>query len=191
MGAGNNIGIKMSDTRFVMIMNPDTKLKNNTLDEIINVTKDLEFAVAAPMINNKNNLNYKTTVKDKEIKNYNKHFIEVDQVDGFCMIIDKHKFQGNYFDENFFMYLENDDLCKRAKKNGKIYIIKNSNIDHIGAKSVDPIFIDEVELSRNWHWPWSKFYYNKKHYGFICIICLWLVFYKITLQDNIFFNYWK
>ena len=82
MGAGNNIGIKMSDTRFVMIMNPDTKLKNNTLDEIINVTKDLEFAVAAPMINNKNNLNYKTTVKDKEIKNYNKHFIEVDQVDG-------------------------------------------------------------------------------------------------------------
>ena len=72
MGAGNNIGIKMSDTRFVMIMNPDTKLKNNTLDEIINVTKDLEFAVAAPMINNSNNLNYKTTVKDKEIKNYNK-----------------------------------------------------------------------------------------------------------------------
>lgn len=190
MGAGNNIGIKMSDTRFVMIMNPDTKLKNNTLDEIINVTKDLEFAVAAPMINNKNNLNYKTTVKDKEIKNYNKLFMEVDQVDGFCMIIDKFKFQGNYFDENFFMYLENDDLCKRAKKNGKIYIIKNSNIDHIGAKSVDPIFIDEVELSRNWHWPWSKFYYNKKHYGFIfaLFVCGWsfikslykIIFFSIT-----------
>ena len=24
---------------------------------------------------------------------------------------------------------------------------------------------DEVELSRNWHWIWSKFYFNKKHYG--------------------------
>ena len=71
------------------------------------------------------------------------------------------------------MYLENDDLCKRAKKNGKIYIIKNSNIDHIGAKSVDPIFIDEVELSRNWHWPWSNFIITKNimdlslHYLFV------------------------
>ena len=25
---------------------------------------------------------------------------------------------------------------------------------------------DEVEFSRNWHWIWSKFYFNKKHYGF-------------------------
>ena len=24
-----------------------------------------------------------------------------------------------------------------------------------------------MELSRNWHWMWSTFYYNKKHYGFI------------------------
>ena len=42
MGAGNNLGIKMSDTRFVMIMNPETKFKKNTLDEIINV-KDLKL----------------------------------------------------------------------------------------------------------------------------------------------------
>ena len=25
----------------------------------------------------------------------------------------------------------------------------------------------EMELSRNWHWMWSTFYYNKKHFGFI------------------------
>ncbi len=24
-----------------------------------------------------------------------------------------------------------------------------------------------MELSRNWHWMWSKFYFNKKHYGYI------------------------
>jgi hypothetical protein len=23
-----------------------------------------------------------------------------------------------------------------------------------------------MEKSRNWHWMWSKFYYNKKHYGY-------------------------
>jgi hypothetical protein len=23
-----------------------------------------------------------------------------------------------------------------------------------------------MEKSRNWHWMWSKFYYNKKYYGY-------------------------
>ena len=25
----------------------------------------------------------------------------------------------------------------------------------------------EIEKSRNWHWMWSKFYFFKKHYGFL------------------------
>ncbi len=29
------------------------------------------------------------------------------------------------------------------------------------------MYKDEIELSRNWHWIWSKFYFNKKHYGYI------------------------
>jgi len=33
------------------------------------------------------------------------------------MLINKKKFSENiYFDENFFLYLENDDLCLRQKK---------------------------------------------------------------------------
>ena len=24
-----------------------------------------------------------------------------------------------------------------------------------------------MELSRNWHWMWSTFYFNKKHYGYL------------------------
>ena len=41
----------------------------------------------------------------------------------------------NYFDENFFMYLENDDLCKRLIDNNEnIFIIPKSKIKHLGAK---------------------------------------------------------
>ena len=32
------------------------------------------------------------------------------------MILDLSKFNNYYFDEKIFMYLENDDLCIRAKK---------------------------------------------------------------------------
>ena len=72
-----------------------------------------------------------------------------------------------YFDENFFMYLENDDLCKRLnKENENIFVIPKSKITHLGARSVDDKYSHEIELSRNWHWIWSKFYFNKKHYSF-------------------------
>ena len=40
-----------------------------------------------------------------------------------------------YFDENFFMYLENDDLCKRLNnKNENIYIIPKSKINILVVK---------------------------------------------------------
>ena len=42
----------------------------------------------------------------------------------------------------------------------------NAKISHLGAKAVNPKYKNEIELSRNWHWMWSKFYFNKKHYGF-------------------------
>ena len=47
------------------------------------------------------------------------------------MLINKSKFNNSFFDENIFLYLENDDICLRARKNNqKIYIVKNSLIDH-------------------------------------------------------------
>ena len=59
--------------------------------------------------------------------------------------------------------MENDDLCLRIKKNGgKIYVVKNSTINHKGSISKN----NNLEYLRNWHWMWSKFYFNKKHFGF-------------------------
>ena len=64
------------------------------------------------------------------------------------------------------MYLENDDLCLRVRDTKeKIFIYSNSLISHLGGKTVDEKYFNEIEFSRNWHWMWSKFYFNKKHYG--------------------------
>ena len=38
MGAGNNIGIKLANTQYVFVMNPDTTLEPNTLEEIFYAT---------------------------------------------------------------------------------------------------------------------------------------------------------
>ena len=115
MGPGNNFGIEKSKTRYVMILNPDTILKSDTLDRIFQISNNLDFAILSPMSDNKDYPNYKIQNK-KYFKEDKQSLFEVDQIDGYAMILDKEKFNNNFFDENIFMYLENDDLCLRCKK---------------------------------------------------------------------------
>ena len=164
MGASNNKGINISSTQFVFIINPDTVFKNDTIKNIFDEAKLIDdFAIISPMNTNINYPNYKASNKI-----FNENIIEVDSVDGFAMLINKQKFEeNNFFDEKFFLFLENDDLCKRTKILGNnIYVIKNAFIDHKGFSSSTKIDREELERLRNWHWMWSKFYFNKKHYGF-------------------------
>jgi GT2 family glycosyltransferase len=73
-----------------------------------------------------------------------------------------------FFDSNFFIYLEEIDLCRRLKEKGKkIYLDKNIKINHVGGSSHNESINFEMELSRNWHWMWSLFYYNRKHFGYL------------------------
>ena len=122
-----------------------------------------DFAILSPISDNIDYPNYKD---EKKIRD--SHLISVAEIDGYSMIINKNFFSDRcFFDEKFFMYLENVDLCLRAKnQGGNLFICKNSKINHLGAKGVDEKFFEEVELSRNWHWMWSKFYFDKKHKGF-------------------------
>ena len=176
MGAGNNLGILRANTQYVYILNPDVVLKKDTLSNINKSISDLEnFAILSPVSDNLDYPNYK--IDNKKNETTNKNVIEnVNEIDGYSMVINKSFFSNNiFFDEKFFMYLENVDLCLRAKKNdGKLIIIKNSKIHHLGAKAVDDRYSKEVELSRNWHWMWSKFYFNKKYKGTIISITLGL-----------------
>ena len=179
MGSGNNLGIKLSSTDYVLILNPDVILETNTIDEIILASKTIQdFAILAPILADKNYPNYQLD-QNNEFSIQTEKAFKVKNVDGFAMLLNKKKLENilsketsndeqNYFDENFFMYLENDDLCKRVINNGgNIYVVPKAKINHLAAKSVDQKFADEVEFSRNWHWIWSKFYFNKKHFGFL------------------------
>ena len=82
------------------------------------------------------------------------------------------------FDENFFLYFEEIDLCKKVKNhNGKIYLDRLIKINHDGSKSVNSLNKIELEKNRNWHWMWSTFYYHKKYKGFF--LALLIIFPKL------------
>ncbi len=171
MGAGNNLGINNIDKDFALILNPDVILEKSTIDQIINASKLLKtFAVISPISDNPKYPNYKS---DEEVnfKSEGLRPFKVKTVDGYSMLLNLKRLKKlnnfNFFDENIFLYLENDDFCKRLKSNNEnIYIVPKSKIHHLGGEAVDPKYKYEIELSRNWHWMWSKFYFNKKHYGY-------------------------
>ena len=166
MGSANNKGIELCKTDYAFVINPDVKFYNNTVQELIDFSsKNDDYCILAPICDDVRYPNYKI----KKGTNDKKDYLEVDSVDGFAMLINKDKFKDNlYFDENFFLYLENDDMCLRKKKeNNKIYVLKKAKINHLGGKSHSAIYEKEIEYSRNWHWMWSKFYFNKKHQGYL------------------------
>ena len=174
MGSANNLGLEKIKTDYAFIINPDVTMERNTIDEIINSINEIgSFGVIAPISAKVKYPNYQ--VNQNQIL-YKEKLIpfKVNSVDGYAMVLNikrLNQFQEfkdyKYFDENFFMYLENDDLCKRIKKvNEEIYIIPKSKINHLGGRAVDIKYEYQIEMSRNWHWIWSKFYFNKKHHNF-------------------------
>jgi GT2 family glycosyltransferase len=171
-GRGNNLGLLEVKTKYAFILNPDAYLEKNTLKELYEVKNFLkeDFSILSPKIFNDKILN---VIDGKE-----KDFIKVNMVKGFAMLLNLEKINfKKIFDENFFLFLEEIDLCKRIKDSGgKIYIASKSIVYHNGKESSGNEF--KIELCRNWHWMWSLYYYNYKHFGLFSA-------YKITLYKFI------
>ena len=190
MGAGNNYGIKNVNKDFALILNPDVALEKSCLNEIFIASKEVDnFGIIAPISIKNEYPNY--ILKKGHNFDPEKPF-KVKSVDGYAMLLNlkklKKKNDFNFFDENFFLYLENEDLCKRLTENNEnIYIFPKSKIHHLGGKAVDPKHENEIEYLRNWHWMWSKFYFNKKHHGYL--IALIKVFKNLISAKIKFFYY--
>ena len=161
-GRANNLGLKRVKTKYSLILNPDSVLKKEAINNFfIFLKRKVNFAILGPS-QNINDLSEKAN-------EYNHSDLKkTESIKGFAMFLNMEKFLDiGFFDENFFLYLEETDLCKRIKnQNENIYIDSNIEIFHYGGKSVSADFSHEIELTRNWHWMWSLFYYNKKHYNY-------------------------
>ena len=179
----NNIGLELVKTRYALVLNPDTILDKSALKNFfISVKTFQDFWLMGPANDQMVELNFEDSA-----------LIEVDNLKGFAIFMNMIKFNRKYFDENFFLYFEEIDLCKRVKKNnGKIYLNKDILIKHEGGGSVNMHDSFELEKNRNWHWMWSTFYFQKKYKGFflafVLILPKLLSSFAKTIFYSIFFN---
>ncbi|MDD2822950.1 MAG: glycosyltransferase family 2 protein [Candidatus Daviesbacteria bacterium] len=151
---GNNIGIKKAlegKADFVFILNPDTEVEKDVISSLVNVAEATQAGIIGPKIlfSNKKTIWYAGGIMDlanvlgkhrgvdlKDEGQYN-NIEETEFVTGGAMFVRRDVFEKvGLFDEKYFMYLEDSDLCFRAKKMGfKILYNPKAVIYHENAKS--------------------------------------------------------
>ncbi len=165
-GYGNNIGIKYAVKKYgkcnVIISNPDIEVSDDTIKNMSKYLNDnSNVAIVSPVINENGNLNrgwkltngFKemlisipligTKIKSKIIgyskKYYNTKQTKVDVMSGCFFMIKSDIFKKiNYFDENLFLYYEENIICKKIKDlNYDIMVLNDHNVVHKHSVSID------------------------------------------------------
>ena len=159
----NNIGLSKIKSKYALVLNPDTIVAQTAIQNfLVAANKNPDFWLIGP----DHDQNTKSNFKKNKI-------YEVENLKGFAIFFNIEKFDQIFFDENFFLYFEEIDLCKRVKlKNGKIFLDPNIRINHEGGTSVDQNLKEKLEKNRNWHWMWSTFYFHKKYKGFLMALII-------------------
>ncbi len=179
-GGGNNFGIKTVKTDYILILNPDVVCGKDfyiNISEVID--KDKDFSVIgcqylqdkvfmpAGFFDSEKNEMFAKDFKNNKVDD----LIKVDWVTGCSMLVNLKKFDDKIiFDENFFLYFEEFDLCKKLKDKGeKVYSSRKLKIHHLGFKSSfdeNSTLRKNINRLREWHWMWSSFYFYKKNYNY-------------------------
>ena len=150
-------------------MNPDAKIYKNTLKNLIKYTKKLKnFGAIGPVYENQKN-------------KFKRKIVKVNKLVSAAMLINTKTFLNiKGYDENFFLYYEDDDFFLKCNlKNLDIYNITNSFIKHNKSKVVkrtlnlhSTTFSNFKERNSTyvvggWHGQWSKFYFYRKNKGYL------------------------
>jgi GT2 family glycosyltransferase len=174
-GAGLNLGIKESKTKFVYCSTVDVVINNDNFF-LLNKYKNIltNFGILAGTYRNqKIYKNY--DVNGKKIINKNLIKIGIKEVDvifgsGFLLnkkILEEKKI-FKLFDENIFLYFEDIDSSLRLRKhNLKLFVSNRIKFQNKDRRIINLDYGLKYKLSRNWHYCWSKFYFYKKNYSYI------------------------
>jgi len=95
----------------------------------------------------------------KFLENSSAQTKEVDWVSGACMLTKRGVInEVGKFDENFFLYFEDTDLCYRMKSKGKIIYFPEAQVVHIVGSSTK-----SQNLQTEYHYRKSQLYYYRLH----------------------------
>ena len=164
-GYAFNVGAKKTNKKFLLFIDMDITLKDHQILKLIKKAIQIKkFGVLTPKIKHQS---YKDLIINK--KNTKFGLKKVIFNTGCVMLVSKNTFKKiNNFDENIFLYYEENDFYKRCiDANYPVYMYDKVMVSNPKSKSIESKFNHEYLKIRNWHYCWSKFYYYKKHHGYL------------------------
>lgn len=178
-GKANNIGLKQASGEYVLLINPDTIVAEDTFEKmikffgsnsnvglagckILNPDGTLQLACRRSFPGPWTSFTKVTGLssvfpKSKIFARYNLTYLdenqtyEVDAISGSFMMMRKEVYDKvGGFDEQFFMYGEDLDLCYRIQKAGyKVYYNHSTKIIHYKGESTKRSSLDETKVFYN------------------------------------------
>jgi len=160
MGGGNNLGIRKAKGEYVLIANPDVTLNSDAIEKMVNFLDSNEgVGIVGPKILNPDKSRQETCYrwpkfftflyrrtwlgKTKHGKEALHYFLykdvdleksrEVDWVLGGCFMVRKKAIQEvGAFDERFFLFLEDTDLCRRMwQEDWQVWYLPEADVIHL------------------------------------------------------------
>lgn len=158
---GNNIGVQYSKYENIVLLNPDTILLSDGLNDLVKELDDSVGLIGCKLLNEDRTLQPSCYMFDTPVNIFNEQFQigrllpsklknkyspylgehekkqSVDWVVGAFMLMKRSFFiEINGFSEDYFLYAEDMDLCYKVKLAGKkVIFTPNYKIIHLGGQS--------------------------------------------------------
>lgn len=197
---GNNLGIKQAQGRYILLLNPDTKIEPGTLEvmlsfmdqnqkvgisgcKVIKPDGKLDLACRRRFPNPWNSFKrlFLLSRQDYNFANADENLsMEIDSVMGAFLLVRKSVIEKiGMLDEDFFMYGEDIDWCWRCKQAGyKVWYYPKTFITHYKGSSSRKLPFKALRWFHEAMWIFYRKHY-KSQYPFVLN---WLVFLGIYLR---------
>ncbi len=188
-GVGNNLGAANAKGKYFFFLNPDTRIKSNCIDILVSFTQsNKKIGIVAPLLLDPKGIAYpiqgarvltplraifslsflyklfprNIIASEYFLSAWDKKTIkEIDVVPGTAFLIRKNVFEKiGKFDERFFLFFEEHDICLRVQKLGyKIFTNPHAKIIHLWGRSTKK-GENIKQIFRK-----SRYLYFRKHFG--------------------------
>ena len=169
-GGANNRALAQVQTPFALLLNPDCEITPQAVQQMLLTAKQWpDIAMVAPQLlqpNGQAEVNYRWP--HLLWRSRGPAITEgpacVGFVCGAAMLLRMSAFEGQFFDEQFFLYYEDDDLCTRLFNRHQAMVIDPSaTATHRSRGSVRGKSPLRSEYLRGYHHAQSKLIFENKH----------------------------
>ena len=171
-GRANNIGARVAESEFILVVNPDVLVEPDTVDHLVDAARRYpDAALFAPKIVEPSGRVFfqpRSLLAPYLTNPHGKLALPEGEVcapffSGACFLIRRELFlRLGGFDENIFLFYEDDVLCRRVADSGSALVyVPQAVVRHGRGRSSTP---QRGRVFRTrWHQAWSRAYVSRKY----------------------------